>query len=174
MKSQNIFKDYSHNINKMSSLKSTSGYIYLLQEREFSRLNEPTYKLGATTQTLAGRLGQYPKGSIIIVAFNVNDCFKIEERLKIIFEHKFHQCTEYGKEYFRGDLDEMKYIISDVILRSYNSFPSKRDQNYEIDAYVKYYEDRNLTCYQNYVPSEEEKQAMDEYNKRNALELRSS
>ena len=151
------------------SRKHKKGYIYLLQEREFVRLNEPTYKIGATTQTLAGRLSGYPKGSVIIIAFSIENCFELEDSLKLIFNYKFHKCTEYGEEYFRGDVKEMKYIISDMIMKSYNTFLNKRDEDYEINSYIKYFEDRKLMAWQNHKPSEEEKIAMEEYNKRNNL-----
>jgi len=69
---------------KIEPTKSKAGYVYLLQEREFVRLNKPTYKIGRTTQTLANRFGDYPKNSHIILALTVLDCFSMEDKLKEI------------------------------------------------------------------------------------------
>ncbi len=38
-------------------------YVYMLQEREFIRLNENVYKIGKTMQTNNTRFEQYPVGS---------------------------------------------------------------------------------------------------------------
>lgn len=38
-------------------------YVYLVREREFLRLNEPTFKVGKTKNEPNSRLGGYPKGS---------------------------------------------------------------------------------------------------------------
>ena len=38
-----------------------------------------------------------------------------------IFEKEFTKKTEYGNEYFLGDVDRMKYIISLEIAKSYEN-----------------------------------------------------
>lgn len=134
---------------KLKYSDDASGYIYLLQEREFFRLNEPTYKIGATTQTLTTRLGSYPKGSVIIIAFYVKNCFKLEKILKMMFESKFHKCIEYGQEYFRGNVDVMMYTISDMITKSYHNCATAQDDIHIKDAYKTYHTNK--------IKSEEEK-----------------
>jgi hypothetical protein len=100
-------------------ISSKNGYIYLLREREFVRLNEHTYKIGRTTNTLVNRFGDYPKKSHILVAFSVIDCFDMEKKLISVFEKEFTKKTEYGNEYFLGDVERMKYLISFEIAKSY-------------------------------------------------------
>ena len=49
-----------------------NGYIYLLQEREFLKTNEPIYKIGMTEQTNPfDRFNSYPNGSRLFLMRNV-------------------------------------------------------------------------------------------------------
>lgn len=84
-----------------------ANHIYLIREREFIRLNEPTYKLGKTEQDGLKRSAQYPKGSSIEIHLHVNDCHTAERDLLEIFRHTFIPMTEYGAEYFKGDVQAM-------------------------------------------------------------------
>ena len=82
-------------------------YIYLLREREFIRLNEPTYKIGRTQQNPYDRFSSYPKGTEIILYIMVDDSVSLEKQVintfKKIYEHK----KGYGNEYFSGNVSEM-------------------------------------------------------------------
>ena len=109
------------NIEDIKNKNNKSGYIYLLQEREFVRLNEPTYKIGRTMQTLENRFRNYPKGSHVIITFIVEDCFAMESILINLFNKNFIKKTEYGNEYFYGDVKLMKRIISKEIFLSYDN-----------------------------------------------------
>lgn len=86
--------------------------VYLVQEREFIRLNEPTYKLGRTS-CMKKRLAQYPKGTKVIHIQKVDNAVISEryflERFDILFERR----REYGREYFSGDPDAMKKLLID-------------------------------------------------------------
>jgi hypothetical protein len=84
-----------------------SNYCYIIQEREFLRLNYPIYKIGKTTQDGLKRYKQYPKGSKIILFIEVDDCHEFETNVKKLFNGKYVQKTEYGIEYYEGDKDEM-------------------------------------------------------------------
>ncbi len=44
-----------------------NNYVYLIQPREFIRLNEQTYKIGKTTQEINKRMYGYPKSSKVIL-----------------------------------------------------------------------------------------------------------
>lgn len=98
-----------------------NGYIYLIREREFVRLNENVYKLGKTEQTPNGRLSGYPKNSEVILFIQTPDCTEIEKLLIKIFKNNFKQCLQYGTEYFEGNKDEMKNIINQNIHKIENS-----------------------------------------------------
>ena len=97
--------------------KGKEGYIYLLQEREFIRNKEDTYKIGHTTQKLLTRMSQYPKGSRIIYSSIVPNSKKSEINLLKLFNEEFTQNPEYGTEYFNGDPYEMARIISNELFK---------------------------------------------------------
>lgn len=86
-------------------------YIYLIRTREFIRLNEPTYKIGKTKQLPNNRLSGYPKGSEVILFITVENCDMVEDKLIKKFLKKFTQRSEYGREYFTGEISLMCKII---------------------------------------------------------------
>lgn len=90
-------------------------YIYLLREREFIRLNEPTYKIGRTQQNPYDRFSSYPKGSEIILFVLVDDCKTTENKLINIFKKTYIHKKEYGNEYFNGDVKDMIKTINSVL-----------------------------------------------------------
>lgn len=51
-----------------------TGYIYLLQEREFISLNKEIFKIGKTKQENLKRLKQYSKGSELIIQLQCENC----------------------------------------------------------------------------------------------------
>ncbi len=84
-----------------------ANHIYLIREREFIRLNEPVYKLGKTTQDGLKRSAQYPKGSSIEIHLRVNNCHAAETELLKYFRSTFIARTDFGAEYFEGDVQAM-------------------------------------------------------------------
>ena len=86
------------------------GYFYILREREFIRLNEQTYKIGQT-RFLHKRFQNYPKQSCIYLNLAVANCVDFEREVMKLFRNKYQNRTEYGREYFNGNVDEM---INDV------------------------------------------------------------
>jgi hypothetical protein len=86
-------------------------YIYLLQEREFIRLNENVYKIGKTKQENVERLKSYPKGSSLVIMLECVNCDKAEHSLINIFKSKFRQRTDIGTEYFEGNKIKMRSEI---------------------------------------------------------------
>ena len=82
-------------------------YIYILQEREFIKTEEPIYKIGKSKQMNLGRFSQYPNGSILYFQLVVPDCDKIEKILIRQFKGKYLQRTDIGTEYFQGDVFKM-------------------------------------------------------------------
>lgn len=90
-------------------------HIYLLQEREYLKLNMPIYKIGFTTVGIK-RFQDYPKGSKILLMISFDD-YNPEKFFIDIFKSKFRQCTEIGLEYFEGDELQMKHIICSHIFK---------------------------------------------------------
>lgn len=86
-------------------------YIYLIRLREFVRLNEPTYKVGKTTQTPNGRLGGYPSGSEVYLFKGVSNCHELEKRILVRFKQIFVHRKEYGAETFSGPVVKMIEVI---------------------------------------------------------------
>ena len=93
-------------------------YIYVIREREFIRFNEPTYKIGRTSQLPDERFSGYPKGSEIVHYTMVEDSQAAEKQLISIFKKTFEHKKEYGNEYFKGDINEMLRIIYSTIYNS--------------------------------------------------------
>ncbi len=111
----------------------SSQYIYLLQEREFIRLNENVYKIGKTTQSNNKRLNQYPKGSALLLQSICSDCHIIEKELIKIFKNQFKQHKEYGNEYFEGDYKQMINYINTIIENENKYILSYTSSNESVD-----------------------------------------
>ena len=93
-----------------------SGYIYLIQLREFIRLNENIYKIGRTEQyDPLDRIKGYPKKSKVILIKQCLNDVKTELLLINIFKDKYIQHTEYGREYFEGNYKDMVKDIEEII-----------------------------------------------------------
>lgn len=109
----------------VTNMYNTTEYIYLLQEREFIRINEQTYKVGRTSQPFPKRFNGYPKDSELFMMERVFDCVTAETLIINKFKGKFKQMSQYGKEYFNGDVDEMKQIIHETISEMTNIVKNK-------------------------------------------------
>ena len=88
-------------------------HVYLIQEREFVKTDEPVYKLGRSFK-IKNRCGEYPKDSMIITILRVNDCVRAEKYLLSRFEQLFVKRTDIGCEYFEGDEDQMTHEVHNV------------------------------------------------------------
>ena len=93
-----------------------SEYIYLLQEREFVRLSEPTYKIGRTSAGPFSRVKSY-KGSRVIIILSVIDSKICEQNIISIFKTKYTLMKQYGYEYFNGDVCEMARDVVSICTR---------------------------------------------------------
>ena len=61
-------------------LRETQGeYVYLIQEREFIRLNENVFKIGKSIQRNCNRVDSYPRFSKIILILEVNNYAELEK-----------------------------------------------------------------------------------------------
>jgi len=99
----------------MSNTIIQTHYIYLLQEREFTKTSEPIYKVGRTTKSNHQRFNQYPNGSILLFQIICNNCKNIERCIIKQFKEKFILRKDIGNEYFEGDYTRMIDIIYSTI-----------------------------------------------------------
>lgn len=97
------------------------GYVYMLREREFVRLNENTVKIGKTTRRPHSRLTNYPKNSEIIFVKQVDNCHTKETELLKNFKKRFVWMKEYGLEYYYCDsLEDMKTTFLAIVQDEYD------------------------------------------------------
>jgi len=81
-------------------------YIYLIHCRASINNGENVYKIGKTTD-FNKRLDGYDKGSIPILSLYVNECDEFEKKLINIFDIKYKQRSDYGREYYEGEVNDM-------------------------------------------------------------------
>ena len=97
------------------------NYCYIIHEREFIKTGELIFKVGRTAQPKDKRLSQYPKGSIEKIKKHVSDCVKCEREIKKVFDKKFKNRSDIGREYYEGDCVEMEkefLKITDIFVAS--------------------------------------------------------
>jgi len=92
--------------------------VYLIREREHVRSKRPVYKFGKYSQdtpsTKINRLGSYKKESEVIIIFS---CTYGKENVledKIKEEFKKHFKNFEGREFFEGDINQMKSVFLNV------------------------------------------------------------
>lgn len=89
------------------------GYVYLLIEREFIKTHENIYKIGVT-RNISKRVNQYPKCSKLELSIHVKMAVECETLLKHIFDEKFKNRKDIGREYYEGDIYEMISVMNDI------------------------------------------------------------
>lgn len=102
------------------------GYIYLLQEREFTKTKEDIFKIGRTSEDIFSGMDRYPKSSKVIFFSPSTNCKKDEKELIKIFSDKFRKATEFGKEYFEGECFLMIEEIIDYFKKTMNNCVDKK------------------------------------------------
>jgi uncharacterized C2H2 Zn-finger protein len=104
-------------------IKLIQEYIYILRECDFVRLNENIYKIGRTAKiNPEDRFQKYRKGTEIIGFFKVNDSVECENKIIKCFSNHTNitKMKEYGKEYFKGDRNELLKEILQIV-KNYNT-----------------------------------------------------
>jgi hypothetical protein len=101
--------------NNIIEENKNSEYIYLLQEREFIKTNEPIYKIGKTKQECLKRIINYPNGTKLIIQIECNDCDTYEKLLITKFKKDFIHKNDIGNEYFYGNRFKMINIIYNLL-----------------------------------------------------------
>lgn len=93
-------------------------HCYLLHEERHYNVNRPTLKLGRTKNIINRfKAPNYKKANIIAV-ISVQNSAEIEKRLKNAFKEKFLKDSEYGSEYFSGDINAMRSEFLRIIQES--------------------------------------------------------
>jgi phenolic acid decarboxylase len=103
-------------------IKMVQGYVYIIRECDFVRLNEDIYKIGRTAKTNPeDRFQKYRKGTEIIGFFKVNDSIECENKIIKCFSNHANitKMNEYGKEYFQGDKNELLNEMLQIV-KHYN------------------------------------------------------
>lgn len=95
--------------------ETSTGYIYMIQEREFLQQKNPTFKIGCTVQepdNQIKRLKAYKKGSriVLVLAVDKANVRSIESSIKAEFTNRFPKHPD-GTEYFTGPEKEMRDIV---------------------------------------------------------------
>lgn len=104
----------------------TTGFIYLLREREFIKTGENVYKIGKSKQEFPKRFNQYPEGTELIFTLRVKDIDLFELQMIDLFNKLFKKMR--GKEYFEGDPDEMINLIVCYFNINNNNNKKKTDE----------------------------------------------
>ena len=98
----------------------SSGYIYLLRPLRSITDDKNIYKIGKTKRNNFIRFNEYPIGSILLLQSSCKNCDLMEKKILKIFDEQFIKENDYGREYFRGDLIEMKKLINSEIVNEEN------------------------------------------------------
>lgn len=106
-----------------------SHYIYLIQVREFVANNEPTYKIGKTTQDPSERFKGYPSGTKVYLIISVHDCHSLEKELIQDFHKIFVFRKEYGNETFSGDVYHMCDVIYSKAKLEHIRYKTQKDND---------------------------------------------
>lgn len=86
-------------------------YVYLIQTNRALSANEQVFKIGRSKAQNFKRLRSYEKEFILFLVVHCSDCQSLEnvllEKFKIHFKHR----TDYGNEYFEGDIEKIQYLM---------------------------------------------------------------
>ena len=89
-------------------------YVYLIQTEEFVISGEPVYKIGKTKRLNYIRFKDYDAGSIQLYQSVCKNCDDLERKIIELFNLKYEK-HKYGKEYFKGNYDDMLDDISELV-----------------------------------------------------------
>jgi hypothetical protein len=112
----NLENQINNNQNK-KVIQVETQYIYLVQEREFTKTGEPIYKIGKTKQENLTRFKQYSKGSRMLCQIISKDCDEDERILLSKFRESYIPRKDVGSEYFEGDYEKMIQDIYETICK---------------------------------------------------------
>lgn len=124
------------------------GYIYIYYLREFLRHNEPVYKIGRS-QDIFQRDNGYPKGSKLLYCIHVENMNRMEAAIINKLKKVCVQRTDYGNEYFEGDINLIKHEVSNICISQRSHFRSDintlEQMKYEIEDKLERKIDKMIT-----------------------------
>jgi hypothetical protein len=103
-----------------------TNYIYLLCE--FTKTNEPIYKLGKSYQENLKCIQNHPNGTKLILQTMCENCGDTQKELVNLFKLNFKHRKDIGNEYFEGNCYEMIQIMTDYLK---NIFEKEEDASEE-------------------------------------------
>ncbi len=113
-------------------------YVYLIQDAKYISMGKSVCKIGKTTLPPDQRIAQYTKNSLVFSISIVGNCETAENIIKKIFAQKFKLIE--GREWFEGDITEMKIAFLEIIMENYkNELQEKKLSSVEavINSQVK-------------------------------------
>jgi hypothetical protein len=110
-------------------------YIYLIHTRASLNIKEPVYKIGKTAD-FSKRISGYDKGSEPILMLYVNNCDIFEKRIIEIFNTNFIKRSDYGNEYFEGNVSDMIGIIMDNFKELNMCYNIEQEQTKQVETNV--------------------------------------
>ena len=120
-----------------------SGYIYIYYTREFLRHNEKVYKIGRSKDIFQRKNG-YPKGSKLLYCIEVDDMQKVETQIINKLKQICIQRTDFGTEYFEGDIEIIKREVNNICMPPHLPPKSEIDESlkkniftYTLDEKIK-------------------------------------
>ena len=120
------------------------GYIYLIHL--YPSNPDKIYKLGRTARDFIERFNEYRHTTTnpeIKFVYEINNIYKAEKELLVLFKSKFTLRTDMGNEYFTGNIEEMKKTLMKYFINFENESEDERndeneDETYEINTYENY------------------------------------
>ena len=109
-------------------------YIYLIRTVGFVKDNKEIYKIGRTREKNPHkRLRHYDRDYELKLCINVDNCVELEKKIITKFKEKFIQHREdnfeKSQEFFQGDLEEMKRIITGICVPQNKETNEKKENN---------------------------------------------
>lgn len=124
MSPEKVIEKYKDEINQLKNKNKSqtnnktatnSGSIYLMREREFIKTDEYIYKIGKTKNNIKTRMENYPKSSDLILTALTTNCDLMETNLLRLFDRKFINRRDIGREYYEGDVQLMANEIYNAL-----------------------------------------------------------
>jgi len=117
------------------------NYIYLIYPGRFAEHNNAVYKIGKTTRSPDKRILEYENGTEVILITRVDDCNIMERQILKLFDELFVKRTEYGLEYYSGDVNKMQNEIFRLITKE-NIHIQTRKEKEIIKVNIKSYKEK--------------------------------
>lgn len=107
----------------------SGDWVYLIRLRRFVVDGANVIKYGRSS-TLHQRLRKYPKGSNVLWCKKVTDSVRMEEHIHhYLLNAGYENVVDFGKEYFRVNLDSIVQEIDELCNRMYATLSDQKSDN---------------------------------------------